>query len=233
MIEFITNGQKNFEIRVFYINFAVEKMNTDHLIIVIGRQFGAGGRAIGHALASRLGMAYYDKNLLEKAAEEFGLSSEIFARADEKRPSVIKQFLSLSYGVTDAYSRDTLSGENLFNAQSEVIRLLASKGPAVFVGRTADYILRDEPGLVSVFLHADDECRTKRIVERGDAPDADKAIELARRRDKDREGYYNYFTGRRWGKAETYHITFDASFLSPEQGADIIEAFARASGKIK
>lgn len=206
-------------------------MKTDHPIIVIGRQFGAGGRAIGRALASMAGMNYYDKELLEKAAEEYGFSSEIFTRADEKRPSPLKHLLAMSYGVADTYPADALSGESLFAAQSRVIEALALRAPAVFVGRTADHILRDNPRMLSVFLHADDTTRAKRILSRGDAESSQKALELARRRDKDRESYYNYFTGRRWGHAGNYHLTFDSSALSPEEGARAILEFARLSGK--
>lgn len=202
----------------------------NHPVFVIGRRFGAGGRAIGKALAAKLGIPYFDKSLLEEAARNSGLSPEVFAHADEKRPSIFRQWITAAYGVADNSGYETFSGNSLYRAQSEVMRSLAQKGPCVFVGRSADYILRDFPGLVSVFIHASDGSRAERIVNRGDALDSAKALELAYRRDRDRENFYNYFTDRHWGHADNYHLSFDSSSMSAEDAADLIIAF---SGKTK
>lgn len=200
-------------------------MENSNPIITIGRSFGAGGRAIGKCLSEMLGIPVYDNELLKEAAQQFGFSKEIFARADEKRPSVFRRFVSHAYGVQEAYIADALSPENLYQAQSAVIRAIAKKSPCIFIGRTADYILRDFPGLLSVFLHAPLAFRAIKIVERGDASSEIEAIELANRRDKKRQEYYNYFTGRQWGVASNYDLTLDSSLHSPNQSADFIVKF--------
>lgn len=196
-------------------------------IIVIGRSFGAGGRAIGHELAALTGYPCYDKELLNEAAREMGFISEIFNRADERRPSRLKRLVTQIYGVQEAFGADTLSPENIYQAQSRVIRAIASRGPAIFIGRTADYILRDFPRLFSVFVHAPLAFRARKIVARGDAADDAAAIELARLKDGNRRDYYNYFTGRHWGRASNYDLTFDSSLITPAQGAGLILTFLK------
>ncbi len=197
-------------------------------VIVIGRQFGSGGRKIGKAVAARLGIGYYDKELLSEAAGSMGFSPDIFVAADEKRPSPFRSLLQGVYGIADNFHTTTMCGERLYRAQSDVIRKICEMGRCVIVGRTADYVLREHPGLVSVFLHAPIESRARKIVERGDATTIDQAIDLARKRDNDREDYYNYFTGRHWGEASNYHLTLDSSSLPEERATDIIVAFANA-----
>lgn len=205
----------------------MDNKEKNHPVIVIGRHFGAGGRAIGKLIAERLSIPYYDNELLMETARQFGLSSHIFAGADEKPPSFFKRLLTQSYGVQEAYSPDALSSESLYQAQSRVIRKIAEKGSCVIVGRTADYILRDFPSLTSIFLHAPVGYRAAKIVARGDAQTLEEAADLAKRRDRDREAYYNYFTGRQWGAAATYTISLDASTAEPTEIADLLIAFLK------
>ncbi|MDE6218586.1 MAG: cytidylate kinase-like family protein [Muribaculaceae bacterium] len=199
----------------------------EDLIIVIGRQFGSGGRRTGRSLATRLGLRYYDKELLSEGASEFGFSPEILARADEKKPSLLSQFFCSAFGMHDNYGPETLSGEGLYKVQSNVIRKIGERGGCVIVGRTADYILRDHDHLVSIFLHAPLSHRVTAICKRGDAPDCRKAEEKARKADKQREEYYNYFTGRRWGTASNYDFTLDASQMDEEEAASLIEEYLK------
>lgn len=198
-----------------------------HPVISIGRSFGAGGRAIGRRLAALMDFPFYDKELLKEAAHEFGFSSEIFQRADEKKPSIFKRLVTQAYGVQENFMPEALSTENLYQAQSLVIRSLAKRGPCIIIGRTADYILRDFPGLVKIFLHAPVAYRARKIIERGDASDEVEAIELARRKDTGRRDYYNYFTGRHWGEAANYDLTLDSSLLPQEETAEIIMDFIK------
>lgn len=201
-------------------------MANDYPIVSIGRSFGAGGRAIGRSLSAILDIPEYDNELLKEAAEEFGFSREVFARADEKRPSVLKRLVTQIYGVQEAYNiGSNLSPENLYQAQSLVIRSIAKRGPCIIIGRTADYILRDFPGLLKVFIHAPLAYRACKIVERGDAADEMEAIELARIKDRRRQEYYNYFTGRDWGVASNYDLTLDSSLLPPDENARIIASY--------
>lgn len=201
-------------------------MIPEDLVIVVGRQFGSGGRKIGKRLASELGLAYYDKEVLSEAAKQFGYSPEIFARYDERRPSALRSMLSHAFGVSESYyPQSTLSSENIYERQSNVIRSLASRHGAVFVGRSADYILRDHPHLISIFLHAPEEHRAAAIVKRGDAPDIDKGIETARKYDKMRREFYTYFTGRNWGHSDNYHLSIDSSLFDDDAMSDIIRLF--------
>lgn len=202
-------------------------LTQDYPVFSIGRSFGAGGRAIGRELASRLGIPFYDIELLKEAAEEFGFSRDIFIKADERKPSIFRRILSQAYGVQDTYYiKANLTLENIYQAQSQVIRSIAGRGPCIIIGRTADYILRDFPGLVKVFVHAPVAFRARKIMERGDATNEVAAIELANQRDKGRQEYYGYFTGREWGVASNYDLTLDSSLLSTNACAEIIQKFA-------
>lgn len=195
------------------------------IIIVIGRRFGSGGRKVGRLLADRLGLKYYDREILSEAAERLGFDKNIFLAADEKKPSLLRSILSTSAGVADQCCSGGLTREEIYRAQGDVIRDLASKGGCIFVGRSADYILRDAPRLLSVFLHAPVEHRIDNILARGEAACRNKAREMARAKDRDREGFYNYFTGRKWGSADNYHLTIDSSLLPVEAIADVITAY--------
>ncbi|MBQ1185431.1 MAG: cytidylate kinase-like family protein [Muribaculaceae bacterium] len=191
--------------------------------IIIGRQFGAGGRELGELLAKKLGIPYYDRSLLKVAAQRLGFDEEIFDNADERKPSILRSMLSINYGAMAAdYSISSLNREKIYMAQSDVIRQLAQEGPAVFVGRTADYITRDMPHRLSIFLHADIESRAERVLRRCECSCICDAREFALKRDKMRQDYYNYFTGRNWGDAANYDLTFDTSRISIEKIADII-----------
>lgn len=201
-------------------------MEGDYPIISIGRSFGAGGRSIGRHLSSLLGIPFYDNELLMEAAQEFGFSRSIFMRADEKRPSVFKRLVTQMYGVQETFNiQNSLTAENIYQAQSLVIRAIAKRESCIIIGRTADYILRDFPGLLKVFLHAPLSYRALKIVERGDAADVEQAMELARLKDRTRQEYYNYFTGRDWGSSANYDLTFDSSLLSPQQAAELISSY--------
>lgn len=192
-------------------------------VIVIGRQFGSGGRTIGKMIASRLGIDYYDTELIKAAAQQEGIRPEIFKEHDEKKPSVLKTLLQGAYGIADNFHQVPLSGERVYNVQSKVIKDLCKKGSCVIVGRNADFILRNHPGLLSVFLHAPLEFRVKRIIQRGESLDEESAISLATQHDKRRESYYNFYTGeKKWGLASNYHLCLDTSRYSNEAIADLI-----------
>lgn len=193
--------------------------------VVIGRQFGSGGRKIGRMLADRLGIDYYDKELLHEAARGFGFSTDIFDANDEKRPSLFKSLLQAAYGVTTQAEANPLSGEAIYAAQSKVIRAIAEKGSCVIVGRTADYVLRDNPRCASIFIHAPIGHRANAVVSRGEASNIEQGAEMARKADKKRESYYNYFTGRRWGHSDNYHLSIDASTMSVDNIVELLYGY--------
>lgn len=200
------------------------------LVIVVGRQFGSGGRRIGRALAEEYGLRYFDKEVLSEAARQFGYSPEIFARYDEKRPSPLRSLISNAFGVSESFyeQQASMSPESIYTRQSHVVRMLAEENGCVFVGRSADYILRDHPHLVSIFLHSPLGKRAEAIVKRGDASDIEKGMELAKKFDRKREDFYNYFTGRNWGHSDNYHLSVDSSALGDEGVLEVIRAFIRS-----
>lgn len=192
-------------------------------VIVIGRQYGAGGRRLGKLLAEKLNIPYYDKELLAEAAHSLGFSPEFFKKADEKRPSFIRSLLSFNYGATSAAdNRGALTEENLYQLQSQVIRSICEKGSCVIVGRTADYVMRDHPGLLSIFVHAPEQTRAENILSRGESASIEEALEKAHKNDKCRESYYNYYTNRTWGTAANYDLTIDSSKFTLDEIASFI-----------
>lgn len=197
-------------------------MEDKKLIINVGRQFGSGGKLVALALGRKLGIPVYDQELISKAAEQSGFSKELFAKSDEKR-----NLLALSSFIVDVGrfgSADNYVSDNqLFVIQSNVIRSIADKGSAIFIGRCADYILRDRPCL-DVFISASDEVRIKRVAERmGITPE--QAESLMQKKDRTRETYYNYFTFGNWGVASNYDLCVDSSVLGIDGTADMIIDF--------
>lgn len=202
-------------------------MKDNELIINVGRQFGSGGRLVALALGRKLGIPVYDQELIAKAAEQSGFSKDLFANSDEKR-----NLLALSSFIVDVGrfgSADNYMSDNqLFVIQSNVIRSLADKGPAIFIGRCSDYILRDRKCL-DVFVTATDEVRIKRIAERMNIT-PEQADSLMRKKDRTRETYYNYYTFGNWGVASNYDLCVDSSVLGIEGTADMIIDFCRRAG---
>lgn len=205
-------------------------MNDNRLIINVGRQFGSGGKLVALALGRKLGIPVYDQELIAKAAEESGFSKDLFAKSDEKR-----NVLALSSFVVDVGrfgSVDNYMNDNqLFVIQSNVIRSIADKGSAIFIGRCSDYILRDRKCL-DVFVTATDPVRIKRVAERMNLS-PEQAESLIRKKDRTRETYYNYYTFGNWGVASNYDLCVDSSILGIDGTADMIIDFTRRSGLLK
>lgn len=202
----------------------------NNLIINVGRQFGSGGRLVANALGQKLGIQVYDQELIAKAAEQSGFSKELFAKSDEKR-----NLLALSGFIVDVGrfgSADNYVSDNqLFVIQSNVIRSIADQGPAIFIGRCSDYILRDRQCL-DVFVTAPDDVRIRRVAERMNLSES-QAESLIRKKDRTRETYYNYFTFGHWGVASNYDLCVDSSILGIDGTADMIIDFCRRSGLIQ
>lgn len=203
-------------------------MEPSEHIIIIGRQYGSGGRRLGKFLAADLGIPYYDKELLHEAASSLGIRADLFEMADERRRSKFASMISANYGASSYFSSGAMHDGTLYQMQSDVIRRLLEKGPCVIVGRTADYIGRDLPHLVSLFLHADKPVRIKRTLERMPDMEEREADSWLDRQDSRRQDYYNYYTGRKWGHASNYDICINTSKLTVEQTADIVKLFLRS-----
>lgn len=203
---------------------------TTNYVVTIGRQFGSGGRELGRLVAEKLGIAYYDKELLLQAADKAGVSVDFLERNDEKSPKFLSGMFSFTMGYSpyNAYAGlSSISDDSLYRVQSDLIRSLSQQGSCVIVGRSADYVLRDFPRCVSVFVHAPIEARVERIMRRGDRPTRDKARELAEKTDKLRASYYNFYTDKTWGAAASYHLTVDSGSLPIDAAADLVCAYVR------
>lgn len=192
-------------------------------IVNIGRQFGSGGRLIGEKIAEKLGFSFYDKELINIASKESGLGKELFEQADEKtRFGLFGGFLGFRASIVgDDFLYNYLSNETLFKIQSDVIRELAEKQSCVFVGRCADYILREHPYCTNIFITADLNDRIDRVAKRQDI-ERDKIPDLLEKTDKKRSGYYSYYTNKSWGVAESYHFCMNSSILGIEKTVDLI-----------
>ena len=196
-----------------------------HIIINVGRQVGAGGREIGQMLAKDFEAKFYDRELLNLAARESGFSEKFFKQNDEKkgflRGLLNVQMPHLSGG--NMYGSN-FSQESLFQFQSDAIRKAASEGSCVFLGRCADYVLRDMKNVVNVFITASMEFRAD-VVSKVKGIDTDHARKLIEQVESGRAQYYNYYTGKRWGAAESYDFCIDASILGIEATEKLIAEF--------
>ena len=182
-------------------------------IITIGREFGSGGCEIGHKLAEKLGIKCYDKDMLDLAAKESGICQEIFESHDEKPTNSFLYSLVMdtySFGYSSGSYTDMPLNHKVFLAQFDAIKKIAEEGPCVLVGRCADYALEERDDVLSVFIHADLEDRIKNVAKLNELPD-NKAKDLIHKTDKRRASYYNYYTNKKWGDAESYDICMNSS----------------------
>ncbi len=201
-----------------------------NIVITIGRQFGSGGREFGKLLSESLGIAYYDKELLCEAAKSAGVNLKFFERSDEKCPSFLSGVFPFAVGYTPmvGYVEPTsISDDGIYRAQSDFIRSIADNKSCVIVGRSADYILRDHPRCINIFVHAPIEECVKRILSRGDKTDDEQARAMAEKTNKLRSHYYNFYTDKTWGDARSYDFTFDSSKLPMMKMVEVVKEYIK------
>ncbi len=201
----------------------------DRYVITIGRTFGSGGRALGRLISERLGISFYDKELLVKAAQKAGYNLEYFEKNDERAPRIVGAIIPFSMGFYPmSWLGDNVNtSDGIYKAQSDFIHELADSEPCVIVGRSADYILRDRPNVVNVFVHAPATDCAKRIIERLESATEAEATALARKSNKLRANFYNFYTDKRWGDASSYHLCIDSSSMPLEEIADFVIEYTR------
>lgn len=195
-------------------------------IICIARQYGSGGHAIGEKLAQDLNLPFYDKDLIKLAARESGMSQEIFEEVDEKATnSLLYSLATGAYMMGSRFSAmpEISFNDKLFIMQANIIQEAAKKGQCVIVGRCADYVLQDKFPCVNIFIHSSLENRIKRIQTRHNL-DEKTAKEQVIKMDKQRANYYNYYTDRKWGNIDGYHLIID-SCIGEENCVTIIKDF--------
>lgn len=193
-------------------------------IITIGRQFGSGGKEIGIRVAKELGIPFYDKELLQKAAEKSGLCQKIFENFDEKPRSLLYSIAMDSYmfSLPGSGAGESLE-QQVYLATYNTIRHIAEQGPCVIIGRCADYALADDPNHLSLFICAPLEDRIRRVAERQDISQ-EKARQLIIKTDKRRASYYEYYSARKWGAVESYDFCVNSSYLGLGGTVEMIQA---------
>ncbi len=196
----------------------------DKVVLTFARQFGSGGHEIAEKTAELLNIPFYDKELIAIAAKESGFSKELFETIDERPVSSLLYSLVMDIQAgNSAYFRygDGAKADHIFRAQSGVMKRLSEEGPCIMVGRCADYILRDLPNLVTVFIHAGIDFRCQRIMERCDLTEK-AALDLIHKTDKRRGAFYNFYTNRSWGSVENYNISIDTEKIGIDNAAKLI-----------
>jgi cytidylate kinase len=203
----------------------------DKYIITISREFGSGGRLIGEKLAARLGVEFYDKSIIQLAAERSGLSYKFIEQNEEN----ISNSLLFNFPAATAYTNfrttaffDTPTNDKTFLAQAEVIREL-SKANCVVVGRCADYILREDPALIRLFITARFEDRVRRAVEEYKFT-SESTEDKIKKIDKSRANYYKYYTGQPWGSLHNYDLVVNSSFTGVLGAVNVIMTMLEEKG---
>ena len=198
-----------------------------HIIICVGRQLGSGGHDIARMLALDFGAKYYDQELLNLAAKESGFSEKFFEQNDEQRGLFRSLFhLHASHVPDSNLYQNNFSQESLFKFQSDAIVKAADKGSCVFVGRCADYVLRERKNVVSVFITASQDFRIRQVMAKQQV-DQTQARKFIEQNESKRAAYYNYYTGKKWGAAESYDLCIDTSVLGLQATEKLIAVFIR------
>lgn len=203
---------------------------SDKIVITIARQYGSGGREIGEKVAAALGIKHYDENLITLAAREGNLDETVASKADESAANSLLYTLALGsnfFGSAMNFGYKPPLNDKLFLLQSDVIRRAADEGSCVIIGRCADYVLREHPKRLSVFVYGDLANRKQRVMERHEGITEAQAIDLINKTDRRRSSYYNFYTGNKWGKYDNYHLAVNSSLLGIDKTAEMIANAAR------
>ena len=201
------------------------------MILTIGRQYGSGGREIGQKLAELLGYKFYDSEILAVAAESSGYSEGAVSQYDEKPGSSLIYSLYMSTTTAGSTGDMLPMNQKLAFAQFDAIRTLAREDNCVFVGRCADYVLKERKDLVSIFIHASPENRRRRAVDAYGVA-AESVDKVIKKQDKQRKEYYNFFTHRDWGAASNYDLCIHSDFLGIEGTVEVLATFVRYREKM-
>lgn len=199
----------------------------DNIYVTIGRQFGSGGREIGKKVAEALGIPYYDKELLVVAAKESGLSHQFLTEYDEKPNNSFLYSLVMGQSSLVGGHQGPTVEQMAAKAQREAVLAVAQKGSCVIVGRCADYILRDQPGLVRVFISADHDARIARICKR-DGVTEKEAEDKIKKMDKARAAHYSFQTDKKWADVESYDLCINSSRKGIDAAVKLILDFVKA-----
>ena len=196
-------------------------------VITIARGYGSGGRTIGQMLSEKLGIPYYDRDLLRLASDDSGINQELFAKADEKiKKSLLYRIAKNVYKgeLIPPDSDDFVSNDNLFNYQAKIIKELAETESCIIIGRCADFVLKDNPNVVRVFVHAPQEDCIATLKEMTAKPEKELEKQI-NSIDRHRAEYYKYYTGRNWEDAKNYDLCLNSSNLGFEKCVEIVKSY--------
>lgn len=197
------------------------------VVVTIARQYGSGGREIGERIAEILGIPLIDKELIKDAASKGNLNEEIIKSADESAANSLLYTLAMGsnvLGTTIHFGYKMPINDKLFILQSDAIKEYAKEGSCVIIGRCADYVLRDEPNLFRIFIYGDLDHRKERVAMRHPEIKNTQIIDIINKTDKRRSSYYNFYTGKKWGKYDNYDMAVNSSTFGIEETAKIIAA---------
>lgn len=201
-------------------------MSTKY-IITVARQFGSGGRDIAKALAEKLGVKFYDKELISLAAKESGMSPEVFEKIDEQATNSLLYSLSMGlYNFGNGFSAmgDLPVNDKLYIIQHKMIKRIADEGPCVILGRCADYILKDRKNVINIFINADMEYRKAHAIEFHHI-EKRRAEQIINKTDKNRANYYSFYSGQKWGQAQNYDLCINSGRMSQEDAVNLITTY--------
>ncbi len=193
-------------------------------IITIGRQFGSAGREIGKLVADHYSIPFYDKNLISRAAKESGFCEEMIEVHDERPTSSFLYNLVMdtySFGYNASSFVEMPISHKIFLAQFDTIKKIADEGPCVIVGRCADYALIDRDDVINLFIYGNMDARIKRIMSRFDLNEQ-KAKDMINKKDKQRQSYYNYYSSKKWGRADSYDLCINSSLWGIDGTKELI-----------
>lgn len=198
-------------------------------VITISRQFGSGGREIASKLAQKLGIPFYDNELIKRAAKESGFAESVFENAEKKATNSLLYSIAMgmsSYGSQDLGFSNLSLDDRVYLAQANAIRKVAEEGPCVIIANCADYVLKDMENAIHIFIHAAMPFRIDRAVNI-EGVDPNRAEETINKNDKRRANYYNYHSGEKWGVATNYHLAIDSSYLGIDHAVNSICTFVK------
>ncbi len=204
------------------------------IIITIARQYGSGGREIGELVSAKLNIPIYDKILITEAAAKGDFNEDVLKAADESASNTLLYTLAVgsnTLGAAMHFGYKMPINDKLFLLQSDVIRDYAKAGSGIFIGRCADYVLRDEANILRIFVYGDLEHRRARVMQRHPEIKTSQIVDTINKIDKRRSTYYNFYTGNKWGHFENYDLAINSSTLGIEGTADLICRFAEELGK--
>jgi cytidylate kinase len=202
-------------------------MAVPRTLVALSRQVGAGGAYVGQAIARRLGIRYVDREILQEAARILGRDDRELESLEERVTSLWDRMAAvLSWGAPEAAyvppPLPTLYEEDLFSVETGIIREIAAREDAIFVGRAAAWVLRDTPGLLSIFLHASEEVRARRVMRDYDLADEAAAREVLRQSDQQRGRFIQSVTGGSWFSLSHYHLAVDTGAIGLDEAVELV-----------